>query len=511
MHEFQSKLLQHLKISAADYEYLTRSVTVSDLPYPYIFHDFEKFSMRIEQALRNNEKILIYGDYDADGILATSILKYAFAVKGVDVFTFIPSRYKEGYGLNKDLIAKFKARGITLIITVDNGITAHEAIAEANKYGIDVLVSDHHALGPTLPAAHAIMHPFLANGDTLESAGAYVALVISYIILNYFDDYLVALAAIATIADMMPLLSTNRTLVRLGLALLNKHNYPQLRALNESDYYDAEVLAMKIIPQINALGRLSKERETNVLVEYFTTNDSTRIKTIAAYVRSVNEKRRALSADALTNYVDESAPAIVLKTNELEGMLGLISQRYVNAYKKPAILFSESSSDPTILKGSARSYGGFSLIDAFTKLSRFLETYGGHNEAAGLSIKETNLPDFTRAFNALVANTPLVETKEHALSINFSDLTLVNAEFVQTLAPFGMGHRPPRFIVRDVPRSFLVANVHDKHAIHEIERGLKLVSFNYENSEDTTIIIGEFSRNAYRNNVTINFNFTNYS
>lgn len=510
MHEFADKLLKHLKITDEDYRYLTRNVTISDLPYPYIFHDFEKFSLRIEEALRRNEKILIYGDYDADGILATAILKYAFAVKGVDVFTFIPSRYKEGYGLNKDLIAKFKARDISLIITVDNGISAHEAISEANKHGIDVLVSDHHALGETLPPAFAIMHPFLTNGDPLESAGAYVALVISYIILNYFDDYLVTLAAIATIADMMPLVSTNRTVVRLGLQLLNKHNYPQLRALNDSDYYDSEVLGMKIIPQINALGRLSKQRETNVLVEYFTTLDSARIREIAAYVKSVNEKRKALSIDALTHYVADDAPAIVLKTNELEGMLGLISQRYVSAYKKPAIMFAESTNDPTLLKGSARSYGGFSLINAFTKLSHHLESYGGHNEAAGLSLKAVNLPEFTRAFNELVASTPLVAKEEHALVINFSDLTVANAEFVLTLAPFGMGHRPPRFIVENVPPRFLIANVQEKHAIHEIESGLKLISFNYEKCEETTAIIGEFSLNAYRNNVTINFNFTNY-
>lgn len=507
MASFENKVLNYFSITRDDYHYLTREVTVSDLPYAYAFSNFEVFIERIEQAIKNNEKILIYGDYDADGVLATAIVKDAFLKRGVDVLTFIPSRYKEGYGLNKDLISKFKARDISLIITVDNGITAFEAITEANKLKIDVLVSDHHQIGESFPEAAAILHPHLTNVESVDSAGAYMALLISYGLLTYYDDYALSLAAIATIADMMPLVSYNRTLVKLGLAVLNKYQYPALAKLNEGKFYDAETVAMKIVPKINALGRLSKERETNVLIEYFTTKDVLRINEIASYIICVNNKRREISKAAVAGEIDESEAAIFQITNELEGMLGLISQQYVLKYAKPALTFTASESDSDLLKGSARSIKGFSLVESFTKLSRYLLTYGGHNEAAGLSLKREHFEDFKKAFLALLNEQEIIAPIEKVIPIKFNELTHENFNFLNNLAPFGMSHENPQFVVTDIPPEFLIRNVKETHIIYEISRGLKFISF-YALANISAPVRGRFSVSEFNNFLTINFIFS---
>ncbi|HZJ89274.1 MAG TPA: DHH family phosphoesterase [Bacilli bacterium] len=506
MSDFKTKVLEYFNLTEEDYRYLTRVVTVSDLPYPYAFHNFEIFIERIEQAITNNEQILVYGDYDADGILATAILKSAFLKRGVDVFTFIPSRYKEGYGLNENLIERFKARDIKLIITVDNGVSAFKAIELANKVGIDVLVSDHHQMHETLPDAFTFLHPHLTNAEKLDSAGAYMALLISYGLLTYYDDYLLSLAAIATIADMMPLVSHNRTLVRLGLEILNKKNYPQLFKLNEGQFYDAESLGLKVIPKINALGRLSKEREANVLIEYFTTEDTRRINEIAHYVISINNKRREISKAALDFEVDTSESAILEITDELEGMLGLISQQYVTKYAKPAITFTASTTEPDLLKGSGRSVKGFSLVEAFTALSHYLETFGGHHEAAGLSLKKDNYPAFKAAFIQLIDEHGVKEVSEQLIPLTFSELTYENFHFLNSLAPFGRKHKSPKFIVTEIPHDFLVRNVKNLHIIHEISRGTKFIKF-YADEVTVEPVVGRFSLSEFNNFVTINFIF----
>lgn len=506
MSAFQEKVLSHFNLTRDDYLYLTRDVTVSDLPYPYAFHNFEIFIERIEQAIKRGEKILVYGDYDADGILATTILKSAFLKRGVDVLTFIPSRYKEGYGLNAALIERFKARDIKLIITVDNGVSAFNAIRLANEAGIDVLISDHHEMHETLPDAFTILHPHLTNAEKVDSAGAYMALLISYGLLTYYDDYLLSLAAIATIADMMPLVSHNRTLVRLGLEILNKNNYGQLFKLNEGKFYDADSLALKVIPKINALGRLSKEREANVLIEYFTTQEVGRINEIALYIINVNNKRREISKAALDLDVDTSQSAILEITDELEGMLGLISQQYVMKYAKPAITFTESSTEKGLLKGSARSTKGYSLVELFTELSHYLETFGGHNEAAGLSLKIENYDSFKAAFIKLINEKEVEKVKENVIPITFNELTYENFTFLNRLAPFGMKHLAPKFSVSDIPAPFLVRNIKNQHIIHEISRGMKFIKF-YADEVTPVPVVGRFSLSEFNNFITINFIF----
>ncbi len=508
MSEFLTKLLAYYNLTKEEYETLTAPVSVNDIPYAYAFFNFETFIARIEKAIANDEVILIYGDYDADGILATSILKYAFNKRGKDVFTMIPSRYKDGYGLSVAVVKRLAKRGIDLIITVDNGINAHEAIKAANELGIDVLVSDHHEQSATLPPAVALLHPELSSLPPLNSCGAYMALVISYGLLTYYDDYLISLASIATVADMMALVDRNRTVVKLGLALMNKHQYPSLVKLNGSTLFTDKNMGMRIAPRINALGRLSQKYEANILVEYFTTTDPKRINEIAHYVEEVYEARKKVSrARDLTNE-ELQEPAVCMISDELEGVLGLLAQSYLTNYGKPAIIFTESSEDPTLLKGSARSSKGLNVIDAFAYLKDYIIVSGGHAEAGGLTIKADDFLAFRDKFNEFATKNPLLPVEKQVITIELTDLTPENFAYVKALTPFGFSFEEPEFYLCEAQALNLTFSRDKKHIITTLENGIKVIGFNVSDvlkEKDNFAFYGVFSQSEFRGRLTDDF------
>lgn len=511
MDSFLTKLLNYLEISHEDYLKLSAPVTIDDLPPIHAFHHVDTFMTRIEEAIKRDEEVLIYGDYDADGILATSIVKYAFNLRNKAVHTMIPSRYKDGYGITKRVVEKLIKRKISLIITVDNGVSQHEAIAFARENGIDVLVSDHHELNATLPAANAVLHPELSTLPALNSCGAYMALVISKAILGYYDPYLVTLAAIATVADMMPLVDRNRTLVRLGIAFANQHQYLALIRLSDSNFFDEQTFGMRLAPRINALGRLSQNYEANILIEYFTTNDAKRIYDIAAYVETVYEERKKMSkASELTaDELDHSA--IVLLSDELEGVLGLLAQSYVQTYHKPALVFTKSSEDPTLLKGSARSSHGFNVVEAFSALKEYIIASGGHPEAGGLTIKADDFPKFKQAFNDIAHHNPLIVKEEKHMVASLEELTPKNYEMIQALAPFGFKWPSPKVAIFVTNLAVMRLSRDGKHIISVLKSGVKLVGFNLgeqvKNREKCTLY-GHFSQSSFNGKSSIDFKIT---
>ena len=507
MDNFLEKLLTYFKLSEDDYKRLCAPVSNDDLPAANAFFNYDPFIARIERALQNNETILIYGDYDADGILATSILKYAFQKRGRDVYTMIPNRYSDGYGLSEAVVKRLAKRNIDLIITVDNGVSAHAAIDLAQKHGIDVIVSDHHELSATLPAA-LVLHPELSNFDKLNSCGAYMALVISYGLLGYYDDYLVTLAGIATVADMMPLLSRNRTIVKLALVNANKYAYPALIKLNATTHFTDKDFGMKIAPRINALGRLSQNYETNILVEFFTTTDMVRINDIGAYVEKTYEARKKVSKARELTSEEAALPAVVLLTDELEGVLGLLAQNYVTNYQKPALLFTPSSEDSTLLKGSARSSNGLNIVDAFSVLSDLIIVSGGHAEAGGLTIKKSDFPAFAKRFMSYAKAHPLVQCETTTIAIGASEISDENYAKIKALAPFGFGFSAPQFKVVDAQKIPLRYSRDGKHLITALDNGVKIIGFNIDKhliSCANFAFVGEFGESAFRGKITTEF------
>lgn len=508
MNEFLEKLLAYLELSYEEYEKLSAPVSVNDLPPVSSFFNFDAFIKRIEKAINGDEEVVIYGDYDADGILATSILKYAFLKRGKNVYTMIPSRYKDGYGLNKKVVDKLHKRGITLIITVDNGISAFDAIKHASALGIDVLVSDHHEISEKLPEATAILHPDLSTLGDLNSCGAYMALLISYGILGYYDDYLITLAGIATLADMMALVDRNRTVVRLAINNVNTNQYFPIVKLNGSSFFDETSLSMRIAPRINALGRLSQSYEANILIEYFTTSDPKRIYEISAYVEKVYEERKKMSKASELAAEELIYPAIIQVTNELEGVLGLIAQNYLMTYQKPALIFTESSEDSSLLKGSARSSSGFNVVEAFSYVKEFILASGGHPEAGGLTIKKEDYPLFHAKFNEFALLHPLKPKKEKYLAVSINEITPENFEIIAKIAPFGFKFPAPKIAITDANNLTLTPSRDNKHILHLLENGIKLVGFNLFaklNPLEKYSLYGTFSRSEFKNKLSIDF------
>lgn len=508
MSEFLQKVLNYYEMTLSEYETLAAPATKSDLVDPHAFFNFSPFMERIEKAIKDDEKIVIYGDYDADGILATSILKKAFLKRGKDVFTMIPSRYKDGYGLNANVVERLHKRGINLIITVDNGVSAFKAIEKANALGIDVLVSDHHEISDRLPEANAILHPELSSLPPLNSCGAFMALIISYGLLGEYDDYLISLAAIATLADMMPLFDRNRTVLKLGLEALNKHQYFSVLKLNNSTLFDETSLGMRVAPRINALGRLSQNYEANVLIEYFTSDDKKRLYDIASYVEKVYEERKNLSKAPPLSDEEVNEAAIVLLTNELEGVLGLLANNYLMTYEKPALIFTASSEDESLIKGSARSSSGFNVVDAFNHLSHYILASGGHPEAGGLTIKKEDFAAFRKDFIAFAKENPLRPKKEKYLEIAPHELTPENYQIIDNLAPFGFKFATPNIKISAANTFDFTYSRDGKHIITTLNNGIKLIGFNLASAVKELkefSIYGTFSQSEFRNKISVEF------
>lgn len=508
---FLDKLLNYFNLSKDDYVRLCIAPSFSLLPSYTKFKDIDKIVNRIKLAITIGEKIIIYGDYDCDGIMATSILKKTFIMLGYPVDFYLPSRYKDGYGLTVERVNKYASQNYNLIITVDNGISQNEAIEVANKAGIDVIITDHHEVIKEVPNAYAIMHPLFSEYGETVSCGAYVAYMLSVALLEKNDEYLATLAAIATISDMMPLALYNRDIVRLGLKFINENHYYALAKLAEGDFVDEEIIAMRIAPKLNAIGRMCQNEEINVLVEYLTTDNKTRINEIYAWILDVNEARKKTMSDAFlkTPDVDLSLPAIVANTNEKEGLIGLIAARYLNSYDKVTIVFTPDSKKPNILKGSARSKPGFSIVKAFTQLKDYLLTYGGHECAGGCSLDIKDLPAFRDAFVALAKEYRFIEQKKKTIPISISDLTWENYEVYEALGPYGQGFERPYFKIESIDPNKLTFTKNGLHIITNITNNIKIVGFNFSyehvHSVANLTLVGHLGINEFRNTKNLQF------
>lgn len=511
MNTFKEKLLAHFNITESDYERLSSPASLDNLPSYQRFLGVETITTRIFKAFDNREKVAVYGDYDCDGIMSTSIVVATFEKLGYPITYKLPSRYQDGYGLTVKSVEDFYAQGISLIITVDNGISQVSAIERATELGIDVIVTDHHELLGELPQAFAIMHPIISGYGEVVSCGAYVALLLSKALLGYFDEYLVALAGIATISDMMPLKEYNREVVKLAIEYINRNKYINLMKLAEVNEVSESVIAMKVAPKLNAVGRMTMGTELNVLVEYITTKDIRRVNDIYTWIYEVNESRKETMKEATANIddIDLEAPAIVMITEENEGMLGLLAARFVNTYARPSIVFTRDSNEAHLLKGSARSRKGFNIGKAFVNLSDLLAKFGGHELAGGCTLKAENFDTFKKRFNDLAATYLFEEQVEKVIDITKNDLNFMNYDIYRKLAPYGQGFEVPLFRIKDFNTNDFAFSRDGKHIITTIQYGVKIVAFNidtaYINAHKIVDLIGFLGISEYKSYRDLNF------
>lgn len=401
---------------------------------------------RIIEAKNKKEKIFILGDYDADGICATSIMKNTLDKLQITNGYYIPDRFKDGYGISPKIVELAHQKGYSLIITVDNGVKAYEAIDKVKELGMDIIVTDHHIIEKPLDVI--TVHPSYMDEVFHGMCGAGVALQVARKLIGE-DDLNDVLAMIATIGDMMLLFNENRRIVKKGLRKVS--NYPSVtKLLGKDSGIKAEDISFYFVPKINAIGRLKDNSNSNVLVKYLLSKDIRQIDSCALQINDKNELRKSLSnemavnAEKLINPDDKMI--IVFDENFEEGMVGLVAGKLAKKYHKPAIVFSKGENG--ILKASGRSVQGYDLHAFFEHYD--LETFGGHAQAIGFSIKEEDYEDFKAIILDEAMDEDIVEESDKALRITLNDINVKAVNDLRVLEPFGMGLKYPEFYINDL-------------------------------------------------------------
>lgn len=475
--------------------------SLSDLSDPFALHDMEKAVDRILYALRNRERIIIFGDYDVDGITATALLYLVLSRFGADVIWYLPDRLLEGYGLSEKGIDEALEKGATLLISVDCGITGIESVDYATSKGMDCIITDHHEPADELPRAVAIVDPKLSADecDYRELAGVGVAYKLAdalYDALNEDKAYLhqhLDLLGLGTIADIVPLTGENRILARFGLRTLETSQKPGIKALlqvaglwgNElSSWHVVFVLA----PRLNAVGRVSDPSLAFKLLTSHTHNEAIGI---AKILEEENKRRKELDerifAEAMelaerTLNPDDKAIVLVSDSWHL-GVIGIVASRLVEKYYRPAVLISTIDG---VGKGSARSIPGFHLLDAIRRSGHFLEKFGGHKYAAGLCIEPENIPKFREEFlkyaNEHLSETDLVPQLRIDAKIQADEIDMKLLKWLELFAPHGPDNMRPVFLLENaniVGEPRIVGTNHLRLKIKNDKRILDAIAFRF--------------------------------
>lgn len=425
------------KTSAAIKQFLT--VDLNQLTTPDQFNDMTKAVARIESAIENEEKIMIYGDYDADGVTSVSILHEAFMSLGIEVDYYVPSRFTDGYGPNMSRYHEFVEQGYQLLITVDNGITGVAEVAYAQSHGLDVIITDHHDLPAELPEATAIVHPRHPNSHCEFGyfSGAGVAFYLAWGLLGDLPQELIDLAAIGTIGDVMPIVADNRIIVAAGLQQMSQDPRLGILALAKQAKLDLARLTTRevsfgIVPRLNSLGRVGIARPAVALL---TTYDETEADQIAQQVEQVNAERQNLVkevAQAAAATITSSDPAALVVAGEgwAEGVLGIVASRLVDQYHCPTLVLSIDPATQSA-KGSGRSVGDFNLFQALNEYRDHFTKFGGHAGAVGLTLP-------VAAIDGLREHLVQQSTQQQAAINSSADLVVdyrLNAQQLPQLTP----------------------------------------------------------------------------
>ncbi|EHI75127.1 single-stranded-DNA-specific exonuclease RecJ [Streptococcus criceti] len=457
--ELAAQILYERGIDDEDKLHDFLSADLSQLHDPYLLHDMDKAVDRIRRAIESGERILIYGDYDADGMTSSSIMKEALEILGAENQVYLPNRFTDGYGPNLSVYKYFiEQQGISLIVTVDNGVAGHEAIAYAQKQGIDVIVTDHHSMSDSLPDAYAIVHPEHPAGDYPFKylAGCGVAFKLATALLESIPNELLDLVAIGTIADMVSLTGENRILVKFGLQMLAQteriglQELMQVADIDPSDLNE-ETVGFKIAPMLNALGRLD---DPNPAVELLTGFDDQEAHEIALMIQGKNEERKQIVQDIYDQalaMVDPNKPAQILaKEGWHPGVLGIVAGRILEAISQPVILLTIEDGQA---KGSARSVEAINIFDALNPHREIFEAFGGHAGAAGMTLPVENVAQLSDVLCNYIFEKELDKAGKNSLIIDeelqLSELSLETIRSLEKLAPFGMDNKKPVFLLKD--------------------------------------------------------------
>lgn len=495
---------------------------------PYLFADMDLAVERIQRAMDNGESIMVYGDYDADGVTATVLLYSYLKLKGARVDYMLPHREGDGYGLHRHTVERMAAKGVSLIITVDNGIAAVEEVAYAAELGMDVVVTDHHMPPDVLPDAVAVVDPHREDcpSEFKDFAGVGVAFQLlcalegdTDVVLEQFAD----LVALGTLADVMPLRDDNRVLVRRGVERIARGARVGLQKLRQvagagDRPQTATTVTFTLAPRINAAGRMGDPTKA---AELLLGEDNEGTRALAGEIHEMNTARQAVEGEILAQVMaqldaepERLAQRVLVVWGEgwHHGVLGIIAARLLERYGKPTVVLSSKDG---IARGSGRSLKGFSLYDALCACETCLLGYGGHEQAAGVTVESARLAEFAEAINAYAAvRYPVMPTEELVLDCRLrpSQLTTDLLDCLAAMEPFGAGNPLPIFGLYGMKLEKIDPVGAGKHLRLTLSRdGRMLTAMKFSTAPETfPFVVGDtvnlavtLDKNEFRGNVTV--------
>lgn len=449
---------------------------LEDLHDPFLLRDMDRAVARLREAIDLRQKILLYGDYDVDGTTSIVILKKALDLAGAASEFFVPHRMRDGYGMRPEVIDRAAAEGVSLVISVDTGIRANAVVEHARGLGIDVIVTDHHLPDAELPPALAVINPNRRDCDYPEKnlCGAGVTFKLVQALMRTLDwpadrvhrlsESFLKMIAVATIADVVPLLGENRVIVKRGLEGFHVVRNPGLRALlriagfGDGERPTAGQIAFRIAPRINAAGRMANAAD---VVEMFLTSDDGQALRLATELHGLNKERQDTEAE-IVKLIHDICDRQPVTDNDFalvfsgagwhRGVIGIVASRIVERYHRPVFVLSEDE-ETGLAQGSGRSIAAFHLLDALETMPELFTKFGGHRQAAGVTAPVHRVAEFRERLNAHAAAVltldDLCATVEIDALLNFSELTEPAIREVFALAPFGCGNPSPVFAVRN--------------------------------------------------------------
>ena len=511
MLDLLTRLKQHYQLSEEEFAAYCREPSFSSIPTIENELSVQTALRRIRQAIEHNERILIYGDFDTDGIMATSILVRSFHLLHKNVSFFIPSRYMDGYGLTMENAEKIAAKGYGLVILVDNGVSCLQEVSFLLSKGIETIIIDHHDLPSVLPPSVTTIHPkLLPYGEVPVSAG-YLSFLFSICLLGKKDDYLMTLGAISTISDCMPLHQYNRVIVALALRAIRYNKYPEIIQLAERTLIDETTLSMSVIPMINAVGRIFEDHQIAKVVHYFADLEGEKKPNIAQWMKEANQRRKQATAAAMERIRPElDLPAITVVGHLQEGLNGLLANKLLTAYDKPVAVFSSAKTDPTLYVGSIRSREGFDVMEFQASIAPLMAKGGGHAHAGGLSIRKIDYGAFKDAFEKFAFRHPHVKKEEETMPLLLSEVNMESYRSLRMFGPFGHDYPAPTFLIEDIPLPSLQWNRDEKMLLTPLGNNVCLFSFNFAkpsfiDPEAKVSLKGHLQLEEYRGKVSLRF------
>lgn len=503
--------------------------SMAQLHDPMELHDMDVAIQRIQDAIMNGEKIVIYGDYDVDGLTSTTIMKEAIEMLGGEVQWYIPNRFTDGYGPNLEAYQRLIAQGAQLIITVDNGIAGKEVVEYAEKQGVDVVVTDHHELPEALPDVTAVVHPRYPGSEYPfgDLSGAGVAFKVACALLEEVPEDLLDLAALGTVADLVSLTGENRILVTYGLKVLQHTTRVGLQVLYELAKIDPETITETTIgfgigPRLNALGRMG---DANEGVTLLSTLDEQEAQKLAGEIQEINGKRQKLvseiaeEAEAIAQEPENQAAKTLVIASEgwHEGVLGIVASRIVGETGKPTLILNIDP-ETGAAKGSGRSVSNYHLFNSLTEQRDLMTHFGGHHMAVGLTVPKENLTKIHAGMEAFAQAQHFEVSSQPEESVDlvlpFSDCTLEFYQELQKLSPFGTDNPQPIFEMDQLKvseaKTMGKSQQHLRLQLAQGQQKLTAVGFGFgewapelQNSSTTVAVIGTLNLNHFRQNTTL--------